>query len=169
MVILGVDPGVATVGYGVIEIKGNRLSYIGHGTIQTSSKKMLPARLLEIFNEMNRLITKHRPGLMGVEQLFFAKNVKTAMMVSQARGVILLAGEKQGVRVEEYTPLKVKSTLTGYGQADKSQIQKMVKALLGLPEIPKPDDAADALAIALTALQHHTFNELRLMEEESKK
>jgi len=165
MIILGIDPGTATTGYGLVEIKAHRLSYVGHGTIQTAARYIFPDRLLMIYGQINQLIKKYDPTLLAVEQLFFAKNVKTALTVAQARGVVLLAGAGAGLIIEEYTPLQVKQTLTGYGRAQKDQIQKMVKAMLGLKEIPRPDDAADALAIAITAVHHHPLTALARMKK----
>ncbi len=163
MVILGIDPGTATTGYGLIRLNGNHLFYLDHGVILTSPKTQFDQRLSQIYDNIQHLIRKYQPGLMAVEQIFFAKNAKTAMAVGQARGVVLLAAAHAGVALEEYTPLQVKKTITGFGQADKVQIQRTVKAMLGMPELPKPDDAADALAIALTALHHHPVRELEAL------
>lgn len=149
MIILGIDPGTATTGYGLIEKNGQKHSLIKHGCVLTPAHTPLPERLDAIFDELSALIDEHRPDHMAVEELFFSSNAKTAIAVGQARGVILLAGRKKGLPVYEYTPLEVKMALTGYGRADKNQIQQMVKTLLGLKEIPKPDDAADAVAIAI--------------------
>jgi crossover junction endodeoxyribonuclease RuvC len=149
MIIIGVDPGTATTGYGVIKKEGQKFTVIDYGVILTPAKTPLHDRLDTIFEELSALIDKNKPDHIAVEELFFAANSKTAIAVGQARGVILLAGKKKGLLVAEYTPLEVKMALTGYGRADKNQIQQMVKSLLGLSEIPKPDDAADALAIAM--------------------
>jgi len=153
MIILGVDPGTATTGYGVVEKVGSKIRLIDYGVILTPAKTELHYRLDTIFEELTAVIKKHQPEEMAVEEIFFSTNVKTDISVSQARGVILLAGKKQDVKVAEYKPNEVKMALTGYGRADKQQIQRMVKAVLGLAEIPKPDDAADALAIAITHVQ----------------
>lgn len=155
MIILGVDPGTATTGYGVIRKEGQKHTVLDFGIISTPAKTPLHDRLDTIFEELSELIEKNKPDHIAVEELFFAANSKTAIAVGQARGVILLAGKKKGLAVFEYTPLEVKMALTGYGRADKNQIQQMVKALLGLSEIPKPDDAADALAIAICHAQTH--------------
>jgi crossover junction endodeoxyribonuclease RuvC len=153
MIILGVDPGTATTGYGLIRKEGQKYSLIHYGCILTPAKTPLHDRLDTIYEELSDIIDEHTPDHMAVEELFFAANAKTAIAVGQARGVILLAGKKKGISIFEYTPLEVKMALTGYGRADKNQIQQMVKALLCLPEIPKPDDAADAIAIAICHAQ----------------
>ena len=149
MIILGVDPGTATTGYGVVKKEGSKYTLIDYGVILTPAKTELHDRLDTIFDELTEIIKEHNPDEVVVEELFFATNAKTAISVGQARGVILLAAKKQAKPIAEYTPLEVKMAITGYGQADKKQIQQMVKAILALKEIPKPDDAADALAIAL--------------------
>lgn len=151
-VILGIDPGIADTGYGLIEKdkKGN-LSCLDYGTIKTSSRIEVAERLEIINDELTDIIKKYRPSLMAVEQLFFCKNVKTALVVGQARGVILLTARQNKIRLVEFTPLEVKQAVSSYGQADKVQVQRMVKLILNLKEIPKPDDAADALAIAICA------------------
>ena len=149
MIILGIDPGLATTGYGVVEKKGNSFKLIEYNTITTSSDKNDVDRLSVLYEELLSLIDKFEPEQIAVEELFFNKNVKTAIRVGQARGVILLAGSQQGIEVAEYTPLQVKQAVVGYGRASKKQVQQMVKALLNLDEIPKPDDAADALAISI--------------------
>ncbi|MCF8008270.1 MAG: crossover junction endodeoxyribonuclease RuvC [Halanaerobiales bacterium] len=149
MIILGIDPGLAIIGYGVLEKKGNSFKLIDYNTIETSSKLDDVTRLSKLYDQLIELIKKYDPDQIAVEELFFNKNVKTAIRVGQARGVILLAGSKQGIQVAEYTPLQVKQAVVGYGRASKRQVQQMVKALLNLDEIPKPDDAADALAISI--------------------
>lgn len=149
MIILGIDPGLATTGYGVVEKKGNSFKLIEYDTIITSSDKNDVDRLSILYEELLSLIDKFKPEQIAVEELFFNKNVKTAIRVGQARGVILLAGSQQGIEVAEYTPLQVKQAVVGYGRASKKQVQQMVKALLNLDDIPKPDDAADALAISI--------------------
>ncbi|NLW41245.1 MAG: crossover junction endodeoxyribonuclease RuvC [Tissierellia bacterium] len=149
MIILGIDPGLATVGYGVIEYKGNRYKTIDYGTIRTDSKTIFPERLKIIYDELSNIIDRYNPVDLAVEELFFNKNVKTAIQVGQARGVEILAAIHKGLEVYEYTPLQVKQAVVGYGRAEKSQVQEMVKILLNLKEIPKPDDAADALAVAI--------------------
>lgn len=149
MIILGIDPGTAICGYGVVEQQGNRFRMLEYGAIRSSSTEEPAARLQTIFLGLNRIIEQYRPGQMAVEELFFNKNVRTALVVGQARGVIMLAGQLQGIPIFEYTPLQVKQAVVGYGRAEKQQVQYMVKAILNLNEIPKPDDAADALAIAI--------------------
>ncbi|MCK9222225.1 MAG: crossover junction endodeoxyribonuclease RuvC [Limnochordia bacterium] len=147
--ILGIDPGTATTGYGIICAKGNKLQVIHYGAILTSPKHDMPHRLQQIYAEISALIAQYRPKAMAIEQLFFNKNITTALSVGQARGVGILAGAHGGLAIAEYTPLQVKQTVTGEGRADKNQVAFMVKLLLGLQEIPKPDDVTDALAIAI--------------------
>lgn len=149
VLVLGIDPGSALTGYGLVRETGNKLTAIDYGCIRTSPSQSLENRLQKIYQEIKNLIEKYRPDAFAVEELFFNKNVRTALTVGQARGVILLAGAEKGLPVNEYTPLQVKQAVVGYGRAEKSQIQFMVKTLLALAEIPKPDDVADALAIAI--------------------
>jgi crossover junction endodeoxyribonuclease RuvC len=149
MIILGIDPGLAIVGYGVVECIGNRYKAIDCGCITTDSKILFPERLKIIYDEMLSLIDKYKPDDVAMEELFFNKNVKTAIKVGQARGVEILAAINKGLDVYEYTPLQIKQSVVGYGRAEKRQVQEMVKLLLNLKEIPKPDDAADALAVAI--------------------
>ncbi|MFI5358606.1 MAG: crossover junction endodeoxyribonuclease RuvC [Halanaerobiales bacterium] len=149
MLILGIDPGLAIVGYSLVEKKGNRFSVCDYGVIRTPAEATNCQRLMTIFEELSNLIATYQPDEMAVEELFFNKNVKTAIEVGQARGVILLTGAQAGLRVAEYTPLQVKQAVVGYGRASKEQVQQMVKALLNLSSLPKPDDAADALAVAI--------------------
>lgn len=149
MIILGIDPGIAIVGYGIIEVRGNNYKAIDYGCITTDSKLLFPDRLKIVYDELINIINKYKPDDYAVEELFFNKNVKTAIKVGQARGVEILAAVNQGLPVFEYTPLQIKQAVVGYGRAEKHQVQEMVKLLLNLQEIPKPDDAADALAIAL--------------------
>lgn len=150
MKIIGIDPGTATTGFGVIEKIGSKLKFVDAGVISTSAQKAMPDRLSEIHDGLNELIEHHKPQVIAVELLYFSSNVTTAISVGQARGVVLLAAGQHGVELAEYTPLQVKQAVTGYGRADKKQIQEMVKMILGLDGIPKPDDAADGLAIAIT-------------------
>lgn len=152
MKILGIDPGTATTGFGIIEVADHETRAIDYGVISTHKDLPMPERLAELHRDLNKLIKTHRPDSCVVEQLFFARNVTTAITVGQARGVVLLAAAQAELEIAEYTPLQVKQAVTGYGQATKKQVQEMVKTILGLKEIPKPDDAADALAIALTHL-----------------
>lgn len=149
MKILGIDPGTATTGFGVVETDGYKHSFVDAGVIATPAKQALELRLETIFDDLTELINNHQPDYCAVEQLFFAQNVTTAMSVSHARGVILLAIIKAGLDHSEYTPLQIKQALTGYGRADKQQIQEMVRVMLNMKSIPKPDDAADALAVAI--------------------
>ena len=148
MIILGIDPGTATTGYGVIE-KDNNLRVIDYGCIKTSPEKSTAERLNILDKELSKIIKKYKPDKVAVEDIFFFKNVKTVIKVSQARGVILSRTAKTGIEVIEYTPLQIKQAVTSYGRADKNQVQQMVKLLLNLKKIPKPDDAADALATAI--------------------
>ncbi len=148
-IILGIDPGTATMGWGVIRQEGNRLSYLQHGAITTPSQWEMPRRLGRLFDGVTELVKGYRPETVAVEDLFFNTNVTTAITVGQARGVVLLAAYRAGIEVAEYTPLQVKQAITSYGRAEKRQVQEMVKSLLRLREIPKPDDAADGLAIAI--------------------
>jgi len=150
MIILGIDPGLATIGYGVIQAVGDNFKEIDYGVITTSSKSGMLKRLMKIEKEIRKLIKKHKPKIITCEDIFFYKNVKTAFLVGQARGVILLACAKEKVEVKSYTPLQIKLSVVGYGRATKNQVQKMVKNILKLRDIPKSDDAADALAVALT-------------------
>ncbi|MGI5850826.1 MAG: crossover junction endodeoxyribonuclease RuvC [Caldicoprobacterales bacterium] len=149
MVILGIDPGMAIVGYGVIENCNHKLKAIDYGVITTPSTMETPKRLVSIYDGIHDLINRYQPAEVAVEELFFNKNVKTALTVGHARGVAVLAAAKTGLDLYEYTPLQVKQSVVGYGRAEKSQVQQMVKLLLKLKDIPKPDDAADALAVAI--------------------
>jgi len=146
---LGIDPGIAIAGYGVIKVQGNSFKTIEYGVIRTSSQKETPERLQEIYQGVSQIIDQYKPETMAIEELFFNKNVKTALVVGEARGVAMLAAYQRGLTVYEYTPLQVKQAVVGYGRAEKQQVQFMVKSLLNLSEIPRPDDAADALAIAI--------------------
>ncbi|NLY46485.1 MAG: crossover junction endodeoxyribonuclease RuvC [Tissierella sp.] len=149
MIVLGIDPGIAIVGYGVIQCVGNSYKPIEYGCITTDSKLDFPDRLKIVYDELIKIIDTYNPVEMAVEELFFNKNVKTAIKVGQARGVEILAGVNKGLDIYEYTPLQIKQGIVGYGRAEKHQVQEMVKMFLNLKEIPKPDDAADALAVAL--------------------
>ena len=152
MLAIGIDPGTATTGYGLVQEKDGSLTVLDYGVIQTAPELAMPERLLEIYRQLKRIILLHRPESSAVEKLFFQRNVRTALSVGQARGVILLALAEARLPVFEYTPLEVKQAVAGYGGADKNQVQQMVRALLSLNEIPQPDDAADALAIAICHL-----------------
>lgn len=150
MRVLGIDPGTAIVGYGIVDFENNRYSTVDYGCIYTDKELPMSKRLEKIYNELFDLLEKYKPEHMAVEDLFYFKNNKTVISVGQARGVILLCGEKNGLEAKSYTPLQVKMGITGYGKAEKKQIQLMVQKILKLKELPKPDDAADALAIAVT-------------------
>ena len=150
MIILGIDPGLATLGYGVIEVINDRRRLIQYGTLTTAAGQPMPQRLRAIFQGMNQLMDTYRPDDVAFEELFFSKNITTGMAVSAARGVALVAVVQRTENLYEYTPMQIKQAVTGYGSADKHQVQHMVKALLNMPDIARPDDAADALAVALT-------------------
>lgn len=149
MIILGIDPGYATIGYGLVDSTAGRLRPIDYGVIETPKTESIPVRLAMLDEAMTAIIHKHKPDAVSVEELFFNTNITTGIKVAQARGVILLCAIKECGKLYEYTPLQIKQALTGNGRADKKQIQYMVKALLGLKTEPKPDDAADALAAAI--------------------
>jgi crossover junction endodeoxyribonuclease RuvC len=151
VIILGIDPGTAALGYGIVERTAGRLREIDHGCLVTSPDLTLPERLLAIHALVDDLLELHRPALLAVERLFFSRNVQTALGVGQARGVVLLAAAQHAVPVREATPNEVKSAIAGYGAADKEQVARMVKLILGMADTPRPDDAADALAIAAWA------------------
>jgi crossover junction endodeoxyribonuclease RuvC len=157
MIVLGLDPGTALAGWGVVDTgvkhRVDQAICLGYGCITTDKSMTDSQRLLAIANGLELILDKHKPDLVSVEKLFFSNNQKTVMTVSQARGVLLYVIERQGYALMEFTPQEVKLAITGYGRAEKPQMQKMVQMLLKLPEIPKPDDAADAVAIALTAAQ----------------
>jgi len=153
MIILGIDPGTAITGYGIIENNQGKLKAVDYGCILTDKKLKMPERLDFLGEELKKIMKKYKPQAMAVEELFFFKNAKTIITVGQARGVILFVGKnigkKTGLDIYEYTPLQVKQAVVGYGRADKNQVQQMVKAILGLDKAPKRDDAADALAVAI--------------------
>jgi crossover junction endodeoxyribonuclease RuvC len=150
MRILGIDPGTGILGFGVIQVDKGEARLVDAGVIRTPVKEDDAVRLQTIFDELTDIIVETKPDEMAVEKLFFARNVTTAMTVAQARGVVLLCGKQAGLEIYEYTPMQIKQALTGYGKAEKKQIQEMVKIILQLREIPRPDDAADALATAIT-------------------
>ncbi|HUU76486.1 MAG TPA: crossover junction endodeoxyribonuclease RuvC [Methanoregulaceae archaeon] len=150
MIVIGIDPGIAIVGYGILEKKDGRIVTLCYNCIFTSGKdKNTPERLEEIYSALSRLLKEYKPDCMALEKLFFARNVSSAMNVAEVRGVIMLAARQHGIPVTEYTPNRVKQAITGSGKADKRQMQDMIRRLLSLGEIPRPDDAADALSIAL--------------------
>lgn len=157
IIILAIDPGTATTGYAILKKKAAGIELVSCGCITTPAKDSPAKRLLTISKDLERLITKYHPQELVVEQLFFAKNTTTAMAVGQARGVVLLAGAKASLEIGEYTPLQVKQAVTGFGQATKQQVQKMVKNILHLEKVPRPDDAADAIAVGLCHLQTKYF------------
>lgn len=159
MRVLGVDPGYATVGYGVLDTDGKRHSVVDYGVITTPKNENIAVRLAMIYDSMTEIINRFKPDEIAVEELFFVQNVTNGINVAHARGVILLASIHACGRLYEYTPLQVKQAMTGYGRADKRQIQEMVKMYLHLQKIPRPDDAADALAIALTHAQTNKMAE----------
>lgn len=150
MRIIGIDPGTGILGFGVVDAKLGKTVLVTAGVVRTPAHTPLDERLEEIFDGLTQIIEETKPDVMSIEHLFFARNVTTAMSVSHARGVAMLAGRKAKLPIAEYTPMQIKQTLTGYGKADKKQIQEMVRMQLNLKEVPKPDDAADALAAAIT-------------------
>ncbi|MBN2499258.1 MAG: crossover junction endodeoxyribonuclease RuvC [Anaerolineales bacterium] len=153
MLVIGIDPGTAITGYGVVRIhQGRDIEAVDYGVIETPAKAPMPERLVMLYEQLNQILTLHRPDTGAVEKLFFQKNVRTAISVGQARGVALLALAQAGISIGEYTPNEIKQAVAGYGAADKYQMQQMVRLLLNLEEIPKPDDAADALAVAICHL-----------------
>jgi len=149
MIILGIDPGLAIMGYGIIQYEGNRFKSVDYGAITTPSTMPTPIRLKTIYKELNEIIIKYNPDVVAIEELFFNTNVKTALLVGHARGVAVLSAANNDKEIFEYTPLQVKQGVVGYGRADKAQVQQMVKTLLNLSKAPKPDDVADALAVAI--------------------
>lgn len=160
MVVLGIDPGYAIVGYGVLDYDGNKFKVLDYGSIQTSAKERFVERLQHIYEAMDFLLSAYPVEEMAVEELFFSKNTKTAIDVAQARGVILLAGRLHGCGIYEYTPMQVKQGICGYGGATKEQVQSLVKTFLNLREVPKPDDVADALAVAVSHCHTNKFSKL---------
>ena len=161
MLSLGIDPGTATIGFGLVrELSDGALQAVHYGVISTPTKQPMYERLKKIYDELTQLIETYQPDRAGVEELFFARNVTTAITVAQGRGVILLALSNAGVPINEYKPNMVKQSISGYGGADKAQMQEMVRMLLTLEKIPKPDDAADALAIAITDIHSSRYSEI---------
>lgn len=149
MIILGIDPGYAIVGYGVLEYKGNKFRVIDYGAVTTQAGTPFPIRLQQIYDQMVLLIKKYKPEALSMEKVFYNNNAKTVVDVCQARGILLLAAQQFGVGIFEYTPLQVKQSVVGYGRAEKKQVQEMTRLILNLDKIPKPDDTADALAMAI--------------------
>ena len=156
MIIIGIDPGIAIVGYGIIEYRNSRFTTLAYGSIETPAHTDVEVRLEMIYDQLDELIKMYSPKEMAIEELFFNTNQKTMVPVAEARGVIMLCARQNRLKVAEYTPLQVKQAVAGYGRADKNQVQQMVKLLLGLSEVPKPDDTADAVAIAIC--HGHSFN-----------
>ncbi len=157
-IYLGIDPGIADMGFGVVVVEAGKERCLEYGSLKTAAGTPVGERLRTIHDGLSAIIRKYRPTTVGLEKLYFQKNVKTAMNVAEARGVILLCLAQHGLKVMEFNPSDIKIAVCGYGLADKSQVQRMVVTLLGLKEIPKPDDAADALAVALTAAHSVTFS-----------
>jgi len=158
--VLGIDPGTAIVGWGMVEGGGQELRLMEYGVLRTPAHMPLSERLVILYDGIHQLIEQYQPHGVGVEQLFFARNVTTALPVAHARGVILLALQQAGIPMREFTPMEIKQAITGYGRADKHQMQQMVRLLLGLESIPRPDDAADAVAVALCYHQTAAFGRL---------
>ncbi|MCF7820110.1 MAG: crossover junction endodeoxyribonuclease RuvC [Candidatus Pacebacteria bacterium] len=151
-IILGIDPGIADTGFGVIEFfSHSKMTSLDYGSIKTPAGQDLEKRLLQLSLELEKIFKRYKPQILAIEQLFFNKNIKTALTVAQARGVVMLFAAKHSLEVQSYTPLQIKQSVSCYGQAQKMQVQKMVKLILGLKVLPKPDDAADALAAAICA------------------
>lgn len=160
MIVLGIDPGIAIVGYGILRYTGNRFDVIDFGVIRTNSDLSYPQRLEMVYNGIVELMEKYEADAVAMEELFFSTNAKTAISVAQARGVIALAVQQKRKPLYEYTPLQVKQGVCGYGKADKRQVQEMVRVLLKLSQVPKPDDAADALAVAISHCHTSRFQEI---------
>lgn len=155
MRIIGIDPGTGRLGFGVVDAKAGKLSLVDAGIITTPAHTPTPIRLEDIYTSLTQIIADTKPSMMAIEKLFFARNVTTAMSVAEARGAALLVGQQAGLMIEEYTPMQIKQSITGYGKADKKQMQEMVRLQLGLKTVPKPDDAADALAAAIMCAALH--------------
>ena len=165
MIILGIDPGIAIVGFGVVEYKGNAFSVVNYGAITTKAGMKLSDRLRDIYEDTHLLIEKYHPDAFAVEELFFNTNVKTAITVAHGRGVSILAASAQGIPIFESTPLQVKQAVAGYGRPAKAQVQRLAQSLLNLNAVPKPDDVADVLAVAIC--HAHTARYQKLVNEES--
>lgn len=168
MRILGIDPGYAIVGYGVIDYHSGKFSVVGCGAVTTEADKPFPERLKNIYEDLNFIIDKYKPDALSIERLYFNTNTTTAIDVAQARGVIVLAAEKNGLEINEYTPLQVKQAVTGYGRAEKRQVMEMVKNLLFLKAVPKPDDTADALALAVCHAHYSASSYSKILKEAKK-
>lgn len=154
MRVLGIDPGTGITGFGVIDVNNGKYKLVDAGVVRTPAKTPQNERLETIFDNISEIIKQHGPQIMSIEKLFFTSNITTAMSVSQARGVIMLCGQQAKMQIYEYTPLQIKQAITGYGKADKSQVQEMVRVVMKLKEVPKPDDCADAIAAAVTHAMH---------------
>jgi crossover junction endodeoxyribonuclease RuvC len=165
--IMGIDPGIAIVGYGVVEQKGNQLKALDYGCIQTPAHTPTATRLKQVYDASCELMSRYRPEVVAIEKLFFNRNVTTAFTVGQARGVVMLAAEEAGAVITEYTPMEVKMAVVGYGGAQKRQVQEMVRMLLNLSAVPRPDDVADALAVAIC--EGHSSGFHRLLEQGGKR
>lgn len=166
MRIIGLDPGTATTGYGIIDIVDGEPQVVTWGAIRTTPDEETPQRLQAIYEELGALLQEHQPDMAAIEEVFFGRNITTAISVGQARGVLILALANAGLPVAEYSPPQVKDAVTGYGKADKHQVQLMVRNLLHLEETPRPDDAADGLAVAITHYQHNRFTNLVSLENQ---
>ncbi|HZK43968.1 MAG TPA: crossover junction endodeoxyribonuclease RuvC [Syntrophomonadaceae bacterium] len=160
MLVLGIDPGTAKTGYGLVKHEAGQLTIVDYGIISTKANTDMALRLCKINKELNELIKKYSPDAVAVEEVFIQKNTKTVITVAQGRGVILMTAASSGIEVAEYTPLQVKQSVVGYGRADKKQVQFMVQKILKMTEIPKPDDAADALAIAICHIHAHKIRNI---------
>ena len=158
MLILGVDPGLAIVGWGIVDHSADRFTTVAYGAVTTPAHTPVPDRLLHIYDELDGIISRYQPQDMAVEELFFNTNQKTAITVSEARGVILLCARRRGLQIGEYTPLQVKQAVVGYGRAEKHQVTEMIRRILSLKEVPRPDDTADALAIAVCHAHSRKMN-----------
>lgn len=158
MLVLGIDPGTATTGYGLVKSEAGRQGVVDYGTISTKANMEMALRLSQINRELDELIVKYAPDVVAVEHLYHQSNAKTVITVAQGRGVVLMTAANRGIEVAEYTPLQVKQAVVGYGKADKKQVQYMVQKLLAMPNLPKPDDAADALAVAICHLHSYKIN-----------
>ena len=161
MLVIGLDPGTATTGYGLVrEMADGSLQSVAYGVITTPAKEPMPTRLQSIYQQVTDLITEYEPDTAGIEEVFFGRNITTAITVGQSRGVLLLALANAGLTIGEYSPPKIKDAVTGYGKADKAQVQMMIRNLLNLEKTPRPDDAADGLAVAITHYHYHRFESL---------
>jgi len=168
MIVLGIDPGTAIMGYGVLDYQNSKHKSLAYGVIRTDKEEKTEDRLKELFHGINRLLDEYKPDVMAVEELFFNRNTTNAISVGQARGIALLAAGLRGIPIGEYTPLQVKQAVVGYGRAEKHQVQYMIRKILNLSEIPKPDDAADALAVAICYCQFRGKNSWHSTKQKEK-